>query len=72
LNGSLVVDIVGSTALADAVANDGDVLLGFTVLGSLATASAQANDGTASETGAGDDEPRSGIFQLRPLVAVEA
>jgi hypothetical protein len=72
LDGDIVVDIVGSTALADAVANDGVVTLGYTVLGSLATASAQANDGTASETGAGDDEPRSGIFQLRPLVAVEA
>jgi hypothetical protein len=71
-DGSIVVDIVGSTALADAVANDGTVLLGFTVLGSLATASAQANDGSASETGAGDDEPRSGFFQLRPLVAEEA
>jgi hypothetical protein len=72
LDGALSVVIVGTTSLADAVANDGQVLLGFTVLGSLATASAQANDGTASETGAGDDEPRSGIFQLRPLVAVEA
>jgi hypothetical protein len=72
LDGALAVVIVGTTSLADAVANDGDVLLGYTVLGSLATASAQANDGTASETGAGDDEPRSGIFQLRPLVAVEA
>jgi hypothetical protein len=71
-DGSLVVDIIGSTALADAVANDGDVLLGYTVLGSLATADAQANAGTASETGAGDDEPRSGIFQLRPLIPVEA
>jgi hypothetical protein len=72
LDGDLVVVIVGSTSLADAAAGDGTVLLGYTVLGSLATASAQANDGTASETGAGDDEPRSGIFQLRPLVAVEA
>jgi hypothetical protein len=71
-DGAIVVDIVGSTALADAVANDGQALIGFTVLGSLATASAQANDGTASETGAGDDEPRSGFFQLRPLVAEEA
>jgi hypothetical protein len=72
LDGSLAVVIVGTTSLADAVANDGDVLLGYTVLGSLATATAQANDGTGSETGVGDDEPRSGIFQLRPLVAVEA
>jgi hypothetical protein len=71
-DGAIVVDIVGSTALADAVANDGTVLLGFTVLGSLATATAQANDGSASETGAGDDEPRSGFFQLRPLVAEDA
>jgi hypothetical protein len=72
LDGSLVVVIVGTTSLADAVANDGVVTLGYTVLGSLATATAQANDGTGSETGVGDDEPRSGIFQLRPLVAVEA
>jgi hypothetical protein len=71
-DGAIVVDIVGSTALADAVANDGQALIGFTVLGSLATATAQANDGSASETGAGDDEPRSGFFQLRPLVAEEA
>jgi hypothetical protein len=71
-DGDLVVVIVGSTSLADAAAGDGTVLLGYTVLGSLATATAQANDGSASETGTGDDDPRSGIFQLRPLVAVEA
>jgi hypothetical protein len=71
-DGAIVVDIVGSTALADAVANNGQALIGYTVLGSLATATAQANDGSASETGAGDDEPRSGFFQLRPLVAEEA
>jgi len=68
---TVAVDIMGSNATATAEAFFGTQEVGVKINGSLATASAEAFSGTTQEV-TGDIEERSGYFQLRPILEVEA